>query len=391
MASILWLKFKRMRTEASMYVIMISLALVLTFVFGNALFGSNNIQRVYISDNDHSDVTETFLDTLGTGTYSLELIGEKEAEISVAKGETMAAIVIPKGFGESLKKGTATLTLVKTADIREIMALENAIRSASSRTAHIYSLQSTLADTVAGIGIAAPSAKDVEQKFSDRMGEYAAVTIKTGIVGAAGFDEAFATDVHFLMGFNIFFVMFSIVFTIGSILEDKKLNTWNRIRISPLSGTAVLAGNFIPTFLIGIVQMAIVLFLGQLLFSIDFGENLMPIFLVFIVFGLTATCLGLLLSTLFNTYEQMNAGMPVILVATAMLGGCMWPLSVVGSDILLGVANAMPQKWVLEAVESLAVYGGGLGSVINNILVLAGMALVFFAISVVLYNKKLRA
>lgn len=41
----------------------------------------------------------------------------------------------------------------------------------------------------------------------------------------------------------------NIVFTMGSILEDKKLRTWNRIRISPLSSRAVLAGNFIPRWL----------------------------------------------------------------------------------------------------------------------------------------------
>ena len=44
----------------------------------------------------------------------------------------------------------------------------------------------------------------------------------------------------------------------------------------------------------------------------------------------------------------------------------------------------------LEAAEDLAVFGGGLKSVSMNILVLLGMALVFFAVSVVLYNKKQR-
>ena len=68
------------------------------------------------------------------------------------------------------------------------------------------------------------------------------------VLDADDFDENFYENIHYLMGFNIFFVMFSIIFTMGSILEDKKLRTWNRIRISPLSSRAVLAGNFIPSY-----------------------------------------------------------------------------------------------------------------------------------------------
>ena len=178
--------------------------------------------------------------------------------------------------------------------------------------------------------------------------------------------------------------------SIGSVLEDKKLHTWNRIRITPLSGAAVIAGNFIPTFLIGVIQMAIVFFAGQFLFGIDLGGSTLPIFLVFAVFVLASSCLGLMLATLFKTYEQLNAAMPVIIVATSMLGGCMWPLAIVGSDVMLAIANVMPQKWALEAAENLALYGGGIGDVSLNIFILLGMALVFFAVSVVMYSKKQR-
>ena len=374
-----------------MYVIMIVMALVLSFVFGNAVFGNDNAQRVLVSNSDSSDVTDAFLKVMNTGAYELEFADEKDAETSVAKSESLAAIFIPPGFGDALKSGSAALTLVKTADNADTMALENAIRSASVQTAHVYMLADSLYETLKDTGITVPPESDVAQAYLNRMGENAAVTVTVSVAGSGGYDEAFASNIHYLMGFNIFFVMFSIVFTIGSILEDKKLNTWNRIRISPLSSAAVMAGNFIPTFIVGIVQMAVVLFFGQMLFGINLGASLLPIFVVFVAFVLTSTCLGLLLSTVFNTYEQLNAGTPVILVATAMLGGCMWPLSIVGSDVLLGIANVMPQKWALEAAENLAVYGGGLKSASTSIIVLLGMAAVFFAVSILLYNKKQRA
>lgn len=391
MTAVLWVKFKRMRTDVPIYIIMTAMCLLLTFLFGNAVFGGQSTQRVFVIDTDGSATAAQFISAFGTDSYAFEYAQKEQAEVSVAKGEALAAIEIPAGFGEALQQGSATVTLIKTSDSENIYALENAITSAAAQTARVYALQDALVETLADTDIPAPSLEEAEQAYAEHMGEDAAVQVSYSVVGADDYEETFAENVHYLMGFNIFFVMFSVVFTVGGILEDKKLRTWNRIRISPLPGVAVQAGNFIPAFVVGVLQMAVVLFLGQWLFGIDLGAGLLPIFVIFIAFVLATTCLGLLLSALFSTYEQLGAATPVILVATAMLGGCMWPLSIVDSPVLLAIANAMPQKWALEAAKSLAVKGGGLDSVLTDLLVLLGMALLFFALSVMLYRRKRKA
>lgn len=387
MTSILWVKLKRMRSDVPIYLIMMVMAIVLTFIFANSMFGGNTTQRVAIVKADESTATDAFLARLEGDTYSLVFYGEKQAEDAVAKDEVLAAIVIPDGFGDGLENGNASLELVKTADSPDIMALESTVQAAANQTAHIFAIYGVLGDTLSAGDIAVPPMDDVEAMYETRMDENAAVKVDVRVLGADNYDAQFACSIHYLMGYNIMFVMFSIIFTIGSILEDKKLNTWNRIRISPVSGAAVLAGNFIPTFLMGAVQMAIVFFAGQMLFGINLGNSIIPIIIVFAMFTLAVTCLGLLLATALRTYEQLNAATPVIIVATSMLGGCMWPLSIV-SEGLRRVADFTPQRWALDAAEHLAINGGGLGSVLTSILVLGAMALVFFAVSVVLYNKK---
>lgn len=390
MAAILWLKLKRMQQDVIMYVIMTFMAVFLTFVFGNAMFGGGSAQRVYVVDNDNSAFSSSFVESFDADAYALEEKEIKEAETAVAKGEALAAIVIPDGFDSSITDGGAEITLLRTADSADILALENAVRSAYQNAAHVYRLHGELDQALSGAGVEAPSLETVQDEFADRM-EDKPMTVSYTVLDAGDFDEKFYENIHYLMGFNIFFVMFSIVFTMGSILEDKKLRTWNRIRISPLSSRAVLAGNFIPAYVVGLLQMAIVLFLGQMFFGIDLGDALLPIFTVFAAFVLAASCLGLLLATAFKGIEQMSAAVPVIIVGTSMLGGCMWPLSIVGSDVLLGIAKGIPQYWALEAAERLAVYHVGFGDVLLNIGVLLGMALVLFAVSMLIYNKKQRA
>jgi len=390
MAAILWLKLKRMREDAIMYVIMTFMAVFLTFVFGNAMFGGSGAQRVYVVDNDNSAFSSSFVESLGADAYALEDKELEEAQTAVAKGEALAAIVIPDNFDSSITDGGAEVTLLRTADSADILALENAVRSAYQNAAHVYRLHDELDQALSGVGIESPSLETVKDAFAERM-EDKPMTVSYTVLDAEDFDERFYENIHYLMGFNIFFVMFSIVFTMGSILEDKKLRTWNRIRISPLSSRAVLAGNFIPAYVVGLLQMAIVLFLGQMFFGIDLGDALLPIFTVFAAFVLAASCLGLLLATAFKGMEQMSAAVPVIIVGTSMLGGCMWPLSIVGSDVLLGIAKGIPQYWALEAAERLAVYQTGFGDVLLNIGVLLGMALVLFAVSMLIYNKKQKA
>lgn len=387
MTPVLWLKLKRMRDEVFMYIIMLGMALALTFVFSGAVFGGASTQRVYIVNEDTSAVTDSFLENIDNA-YLLET-GSQNADIAVAKGEVMAAVVIPDGFGEALKKGNASITLIKSADSPDIMALNNALNAAASKTSHVYALSDALNKTLTPLDIETMSADEVAKAYNERMGENAAVQVKTEILGTENYDRKFAENVHFMMGFNLFFVMFSIVFTISSILEDKKFGTWNRIRITPLSSPAIFAGNMIPTFLVGIAQMALVVFSGEFLFGIHLGASFGGIFVVLIIFSLTTTCLGLLLSTAFGTYEQMNAATPVILVASSMLGGCMWPLEIV-PEALQAIARITPQYWALSATEKLALEGAGLGAVSINLLVLVGMALLYFGLSVVFYRKKQR-
>ncbi len=390
MSAMLWLKRKRMREDIVMYVIMTFMALFLTFIFGNAMFGGGGAQRVYVTDNDGSALSAAFIDSFDANAYALEDMSETEAQTAVAKGEALAAIVIPKGFEDGALNGPAEVSVLRTADSADIIALQNAVSSAYQSAVHGFKLHSALKSTLGAAGIEAPPLDTVRQSLAAAL-EDKPVTVSYTVLDADDYDEKFAENIHYMMGFNIFFVMFSIVFTLSSILEDKKLHTWNRIRISPLSTRAVLAGNFIPAYAVGLIQMAIVLFFGQLLFGINLGSALLPVFAVFAVFVLAASCLGLLLATLFKAYEQMNAAVPVIIVGTSMLGGCMWPLSIVGSDILLGIAKGMPQFWALDAAESLAVMGAGFGDIALNLGVLFGMALVLFALSMLIYNKKQRA
>lgn len=389
MRSMLWVKLKRMRTDVLLYAIMMLMSIVLSYIFGKAMFGDTKTMSIYVADYDQTSASAALIEDMGKAAYTLTITSEQIAEREVSKGEALAAIVIPEGYEEALSRLCASVTIIRSAQNADIYALQSALASALTAAAHQYSLTGALNDARERAGLKPLSDAQIAEAYEARMGDNAAIRVVT--ISSGETRETSWDSVHYLMGFNIMFVMFSIVFTVGAILEDKKLNTWNRIRISPVSGAAVMGGHFIPAFAIGVIQMLIVLGFGQMMFGIDLGSSFWPIIAVFAAFVLSTTCLGLLMAMAINTYEQLGALTPVVLVATSMLGGCMWPLSIVGSEVMCAIANAIPQKWAIEAVESLAIQGGGLASVMGSIGVLLGMSAVFFMFSLLLYSKKRKA
>ena len=380
MLSVFWLKSKRMLQEAPMYVIMMLMAIVLSFIFGVAIFGGS-AQRVYIVDYSDSEFTQDFLDFLNENkTYSFEILKEDKATSNVQRGEGIAAIVIPEGFGE---EGN-TLNIIITTESIEVMTLKNFMSDTYARMRHLDFLHGYIEEEKGEeVNFA-----DVVVTYNEQMGENSLVKTLFSILGAGNRDTNYENNIHFMMGFNIFFVLFSIIFTIGTILEDKQLKIWRRMKISPLNNFQILAGNFIPTYAIGLFQMAIVLLVGQFMYNMDLGNAIYLIFAVFSVYVLTATCLGLFLSALLKNYEQLNSLAPIVLVSTSMLGGTMWPLEIINSELMLTIANFTPQRWAMLATREIAVYGAEFTDIIKPLAVLLLMAFILFSASILIMKKK---
>jgi ABC-2 type transport system permease protein len=187
--------------------------------------------------------------------------------------------------------------------------------------------------------------------------------------------------VHAAIGFALFFVMYTVIFSIGDHLEERKQGTWQRLLTLPVSRRAILGGSLLGSFALGMVQITLLVLAGKFLFGVNWGANLPGVLLVITAFVFCATCLGLLLSSLVKTTAQLQAVTPVLVVSTSMLGGCFWPLDIVNVPLLLTLARVVPQSWAVTALEDLVGRGAALGSVVPHILVLLLMGILFFGLA----------
>ncbi|OKP90635.1 ABC transporter [Paenibacillus sp. P3E] len=181
-----------------------------------------------------------------------------------------------------------------------------------------------------------------------------------------------------ITGMTLMFLMSLVTSTVSLIMDDRRGRTMMRMFSAPVRSYEIALGNFLGSFMVGVIQIAVVLILGKWVLRYDYEVPAYLYFLVLAAFmlvsmGIASTVAGLV-------RNPRNAGMlnALILTPTCMLGGCFWPLSVM-PDYMQKAANFMPQKWAIQAVD-IAATGGGWNELWLPFAILGLMAAVLLAI-----------
>jgi ABC-2 type transport system permease protein len=81
----------------------------------------------------------------------------------------------------------------------------------------------------------------------------------------------------------------------------------------------------------------------------------------------------------------LSAIAPILLTGMGMIGGCMWPLEIINSKVLLFMANLTPHKWALESIENLIITGE---IQIKSVLIILFMGIGYLFVGSFVYKRK---
>ncbi len=390
MLNLLNLRFKLLKDDKWMIIIMIAMTLVLTFVFTSSMSGDYKPSAVLI-DYDNSDVSRQFTDELNNSlsiNFRLENI-EKGKEL-IEKGNVIGGLIIPEGFkNDIINNKNINLELIKTKDSLEIFQMQNTVRS------EVFKLKSNYNTAVATVNILKKEGLQTEEEQIEKIYQIGVehweyrnpITLKSSLFEVES-DWAYNPRIHYLVGFTLFFATFTIVFVAGDILKEKHQHTWYRKLISPIAKWKIMTSLLITTFLVGFMQMLLMVLAGRYIFQINWGMNVIFVLGIYGAFVFAFTSIGLTISGVVKNYEQLGSIVPIILVASAMLGGTMWPLEIISSKMLLTLSNLMPHKWAMEVLTHTAAYGFNASMYLRSFSVLTGMGLIYLAIGIKLVSVK---
>lgn len=196
--------------------------------------------------------------------------------------------------------------------------------------------------------------------------------IKTAFKGAlvsAGYEGATGAE-HAVPGMVVMFAMFLIGFTGFAFFREHQWGTWERLRASPARPLEIMIGKVIPSLAIVAVQMGALFGIGAAVFGFRVNGSVLALVAVAVTFALFLVALGVAAVSVCRTSQQVNTLTNLGAMIMAGLGGALAPISVLPAWAQ-PLAPGSPSYWAMRGFRSVVLDGGGLGSVLLPITVLA--------------------
>ncbi|CAI6085199.1 ABC transporter permease [Cohnella sp. JJ-181] len=286
----------------------------------------------------------------------------------IAAGKLDAGIVIPPGFGESLKAGKP-------------MQLELLSVKGAQVTAYVQAMLDGYLNNVASI---AAQAKGDEARFEQIYGEYTKGSFKVSREQLTDASNVKDTTYQSL-GFLVAFMMFSAVNMSEMILREKENRTFLRLLSSPVTAKSYVAANVAVNVVAMVFQTALTLCFMRYVLDIDSGVPIMQLAFSLVLFGIGAIALSLLIVSLSKSRGQSSALQNLIITPTCLLAGCYFPMEIM-PDAIRKIGAFLPQHWLLDTVNRLQ-QGDSFGSLYMNLLILAAFAAAFAAIAIFRFSR----
>lgn len=333
MKSVYLLQWQRFRRAP----VMVLSFLVMTIVFVALLAGNNPAERppilAYADGSLNETDAEHWVAALNeTEEFEFRLMGEVEVREAVSAGDAP--------LGLRLMDGNYRILLA--ADDVSRFALEAFLNRKYREEMRIEQIEQQVPD------------RDIRGKIAASMKEPALQVTTSTLDGKEQF--RYDNQLQMLFGMTLFFSVYTIMFSLLKIVEEKKQGTWNRLIMSPVGKWEIYLGHLGYSFTIGYFQIVLVFMLFHYIFRFDIGDRFGAILLIAACYTFAIVALSMLVVSLVSRPQQLKAVVPIIATGMAMIGGAFWPIELVRNQLLLAISKVLPITYGLDALKGVAIY-----------------------------------
>jgi ABC-2 type transport system permease protein len=186
---------------------------------------------------------------------------------------------------------------------------------------------------------------------------------------------------YYAVGVGVMYILFATNAGAETIFQERRNKTLERIKVAPVSEREILGGKLFGIFLIALLQFVMIVFFTRIFYRVNWGDSLLGIIIMILSSVLAFSGLSTLLASLTKSEEQIGNIGPALAMIFGFLGGGMWPASAF-PDWLNMVSKFTPNRWAIDGFLKLMYQGGGVVSILPEVLVLLVMAAIFFSLGV---------
>lgn len=198
---------------------------------------------------------------------------------------------------------------------------------------------------------------------------------------------------HNVPAWTIFGMFFIVISMAGSIIKEREDGSYTRLRTMPGSFAIVLIGKTNAYLLVCILQCILMLLVGVFLLPhlglpvLHIGNNIPALVAMTLCTGLAATGYGILVGTVFKTYQQASTFGAVSIVILAALGGIWVPVFIM-PELIRQLAEFSPLYWALNGYNKIFLADGSLQEVFSHMLKLLLFCILTMSVSY-FYNRNI--
>lgn len=140
-----------------------------------------------------------------------------------------------------------------------------------------------------------------------------------------------------------------------SMYKEKSLHTMTRLKVSNANKINILLSKIFLGLIVGILQITVVYTISTKFFKINWGENLLYIFIVLISLVIFSSVLGIFMSIIFPDQKTAYTANNILIIIMGFLGGSYVPICLVKSSRVTSfLSEIMPSYWANISLLSLS-------------------------------------
>jgi ABC-2 type transport system permease protein len=355
-----WHILRDMRTSIILLIIPIVLLLILGFAISTEILNT----PVVVFDQSHSDLSLRLTNEISANKF-FKNVGyvrsAPEIENAFRKNKAKVAVIIPATFVNDLYslKTTDVQVIIDASDPSEATNLQNYVQSI------LMDFQQSIAGARAqGMLI------NAEVKLQYNPQAKSAYAFVPGLMGTI-------------------LLLICAMMTSIAIVREKEMGTMEILLVSPLRPFTIVLAKAVPYFIISVINVISVLLISYFILDVPINGSLVLIFLLCMVFTLSALSLGLLISSVTKTQQSaVLAAILSLMLPSIILTGMIFPLES-APYFLQFIANFIPAKWFIQALKTVMIKGLGITAIWKELSILMLMTVVLLGLSVKMFKQRL--
>jgi ABC-2 type transport system permease protein len=357
---------------------------ILTFALMFGAFGGDTMFKATASivNEDTGSYSQQLIQQIdNVDGISVDLLTAEEADSKLDRSDLLLVLFIPSGFSDNLSAGQpAQLTFKQRGNGgMEGQIMASIIRSVAEQINQQFQVYNGVKTALTDKGIPDSSIQLVVQDVLNEERQQPTVSVTEEVTGGS---SEFINQ--YLPGIVTMYVLFSLSLSAMAIVEERRCGTLERLLTTRLTVGELFLGKYISTIARGFIQTLILLLLSYAVFQMFTPLSFLACLVVSLVFTAAAAALGMVIASVSRTESAANWIAVVVTMFMVMMGNTFFQ-STPGS-VMEKIGYFSINTYANKAYSILVAQGGSLGDTWSQLAVMAGVAIVGFFISRLIFR-----